>query len=179
MNPESVLRSPLPTAELTAGCPVLDRVLGGGVPCSSVTEIFSESGCGKTQLCLQLLLSVQLPSSLDGLSASSLYLHSELPFLLCHIRQISHSFQYSHPQIFSSHNPCDGILGQPINSADHLFDLLLKTDFAIAKLKTQFAIKLIVIDSIAALFRSEFDNNPSDLKRRSDLCEFKAVFVEE
>ncbi|GFS36103.1 homolog of X-ray repair cross complementing 3 [Actinidia rufa] len=135
MNPESLLRSPLPTAKLTAGCPVLDRVLGVVVPCSSVTEIFSESGCGKTQLCLQLLLSVQLPSSLGSLSASSLYLHSEAP----------------------------------INSADHLFDVLLKTDFALANPKTQFPIKLIVIDSIAALFRSEFDNNPSDLKRRSDL----------
>ncbi|GFY80688.1 homolog of X-ray repair cross complementing 3 [Actinidia rufa] len=55
MNPESLLRSPLPTSKLTAGCPVLDRLLGGGVPCSSVTELVSESGCGKTQLCLQLL----------------------------------------------------------------------------------------------------------------------------
>ncbi|PSS36213.1 DNA repair protein [Actinidia chinensis var. chinensis] len=169
MNPESLLRSPLPTPKLTAGCPVLDRLLGGGVPCSSVTELVSESSCGKTQLCLQLLLSAQLPSSLGGLSASSLYLHSELPFPLRRLRQLSHSFQSSHPQIFSSHNPCDGILVQPINSADHLFDVLLKTDFALANPKTRFPIKLIVIDSIAALFRSEFDNNPSDLKRRSDL----------
>lgn len=35
--------------------------------------------------------------------------------------------------------------------------------------KTQFPIRLIVIDSVAALFRSEFENNPSDLKRRSSL----------
>ncbi|GMH16641.1 hypothetical protein Nepgr_018482 [Nepenthes gracilis] len=32
---------------------------------------------------------------------------------------------------------------------------------------TRWPIKLIVIDSIAALFRSDYENTPSDLKRRS------------
>lgn len=39
----------------------------------------------------------------------------------------------------------------------------------LAEPKTQLPIKLIVIDSMAALFRSEFDNTPFDLKRRSSL----------
>lgn len=39
----------------------------------------------------------------------------------------------------------------------------------LAEPKTQLPIKLILIDSIAALFRSEFDNTPFDLKRRSSL----------
>lgn len=35
--------------------------------------------------------------------------------------------------------------------------------------KTQLPVRLIVIDSIAALFRSEFENTPIELKRRSSL----------
>jgi DNA-repair protein XRCC3 len=39
----------------------------------------------------------------------------------------------------------------------------------LSDLKTQLPVKLIVIDSIAALFRSEFENTPAELKRRSSL----------
>ncbi|KAJ4907795.1 DNA repair protein XRCC3-like protein [Raphanus sativus] len=38
--------------------------------------------------------------------------------------------------------------------------------------KTRLPLKLIVLDSVAALFRSEFDNTPSDLRKRAS-CFFK------
>lgn len=44
-----------------------------------------------------------------------------------------------------------------------------KTDTFISNSRTQLPIRVIVIDSIAALFRSEFDNTPVELKRRSSL----------
>ncbi|KAF7147872.1 hypothetical protein RHSIM_Rhsim03G0264200 [Rhododendron simsii] len=161
MNPESLLHPLLlPTQKLTLGCPILDRFLRGGLPCNSVTELVSESGCGKTQLSLQLLLSAQLSFSL---AASSLYIHSEFPFPLRRLRQLSLSFP-------TLHNPLDQIFIRPVHSADQLFDLLLQLDVSLSnQIKTQLPIKLVVIDSIAALFRSEFDNTPSDLKRRSSL----------
>ncbi|KAG5559654.1 hypothetical protein RHGRI_009248 [Rhododendron griersonianum] len=161
MNPESLLHPLLlPTQKLTLGCPILDRFLRGGLPCKSVTELVSESGCGKTQLSLQLLLSAQLSFSL---AASSLYIHSEFPFPLRRLRQLSLSFP-------TLHNPLDRIFIRPVHSADQLFDLLLQLDVSLSnQIKTQLPIKLVVIDSIAALFRSEFDNTPSDLKRRSSL----------
>ncbi|CAN1761511.1 DNA repair protein XRCC3 homolog [Linum perenne] len=86
----------------------MDRCLGGGIPCQSITEIVAESGSGKTQLCLQFVLLPQLPPSLDSLSDSSIYLHSKFP---------------------SPHPP-------PPHTRE-----------------------IIVIDLIAALFRSEFDSN--------------------
>ncbi|CAN1308758.1 DNA repair protein XRCC3 homolog [Linum perenne] len=58
----------------------MDSCLGGGIPCQSITEIIAESGSGKMQLCLQFVLLPQLPPSLDSLSDSSIYLHSEFPF---------------------------------------------------------------------------------------------------
>ncbi|KAK2993477.1 hypothetical protein RJ640_015161 [Escallonia rubra] len=173
MRPENLLELGATTQKLTLGCPILDRHLGGGIPCSSITELFSESGCGKTQLCLQLLLSAQLPASAGGLSAASLYLHSEFPFPSRRLNQLSHSFS-------GSHDPSDNIFVQPLHSAHELFDVLLKLNPLLTNPPSYLPVKLIVIDSIAALFRSEYDNNPADLKRRSSLffkisCKLKTL----
>lgn len=54
---------------LSTGCNLLDEVLGGGFPLRGISEIAGESGCGKSQLCLQLCLSVQYPKSIGGLNA--------------------------------------------------------------------------------------------------------------
>lgn len=164
MKPEDLLQPlPIRAPKCSIGCPVLDRFLAGGIPCNSITEIVAESGCGKTQISLQLLLSAQYPTSAGGLSASSLYLHSEFPFPFRRLHQLS----LAHSVL---ENPLDNIFVCPLKDADDLLDLLPRIDSLLAKPpRALFPIKLIVIDSIAALFRSEFDNNPSDLKRRSSL----------
>lgn len=51
------------------GCPLLDELLRGGLPGGGVVELSGESGAGKTQLALQLCLSVQLPAQHGGLGA--------------------------------------------------------------------------------------------------------------
>ncbi|XP_004243278.1 DNA repair protein XRCC3 homolog [Solanum lycopersicum] len=165
MKPEDLLQrlSPTHTQKCTVGCLVLDRLLGGGIPCNSITELVAESGCGKTQISLQLLLSAQLPTSLGGLSGSSIYLYSESPFPVRRLHQLSSSFP-------TLHNPLGKILTHPLHSAHHLFDVLSQLDSLLSsRLDSPSQIKLIVIDSIAALFRFEFENNPRDLKQRSGL----------
>ncbi len=52
-------------------------LLHGGIPGGSVTELVGESTVGKTQLCLQLLLTAQLPESAGGLGGRSMYIHTE------------------------------------------------------------------------------------------------------
>ncbi|CAA2995531.1 DNA repair XRCC3 homolog [Olea europaea subsp. europaea] len=162
MKPEDLLRHPLPnqTPKLTLNCPLLDRLLRGGIPCGTITEIAAESGVGKTQFSLQLLLAAQLPAARGGLSASSLCLHSEFPFPFRRLHQLSLFYQSHIPN-----NPLDHIFIQPLHSPDHLLDLLSRLDYIVSQLN----IRLIVIDSVAALFRSEFDNTPLELKRRSSL----------
>ncbi|KAL2465770.1 DNA repair protein XRCC3-like protein [Abeliophyllum distichum] len=161
MKPEDLLH-PLPTEtpKLTLNCPLLDRLLRGGIPCGTITEIAAESGIGKTQISLQLLLAAQLPTSCGGLSASSLCLHSEFPFPFRRLHQLSLFYQSHIPN-----NALDRIFIQPLHSPDHLLDLLPRLDSIVSQLN----IRLIVIDSIAALFRSEFDNTPLELKRRSSM----------
>ncbi|KAF9965870.1 DNA repair protein xrcc3 [Mortierella alpina] len=66
---------------LTLGDPVLDAALGGsGIMTHAITEIAGESAVGKTQMCLQLCLTVQLPAHLGGLDGSAVWLSSEGKF---------------------------------------------------------------------------------------------------
>uniref|UniRef100_A0A453NY74 RecA family profile 1 domain-containing protein n=3 Tax=Aegilops tauschii TaxID=37682 RepID=A0A453NY74_AEGTS len=50
-RPENLLLllAPPRAAKLSLGCPLLDRLLSGGLPAASVTEIAGESAAGKTQ----------------------------------------------------------------------------------------------------------------------------------
>jgi hypothetical protein len=44
--------------DLTLRCPVVDRLLGGGLLMQGITEVSGESATGKTQFALQALLQV-------------------------------------------------------------------------------------------------------------------------
>lgn len=52
---------------LSLGCQILDGFLRGGILSEGITEITGESSSGKTQICLQLCLSVQLLQDHGGL----------------------------------------------------------------------------------------------------------------
>ena len=56
---------------LSVGCPLLDNFLHGGILSSGITEITGESATGKTQLCMQLCLTVQLPTEKGGLGGGN------------------------------------------------------------------------------------------------------------
>ncbi|GLU20908.1 hypothetical protein SLE2022_370840 [Rubroshorea leprosula] len=167
MTPQNLLENLSTIQKCSTGCPILDRCLGGGIPCNSVTEVVAESGSGKTQICLQLALHAQLPVSSGGLAASSLYLYTEFPFPFRRLHQLSVAFRSSNCR--SDETPCDNIFVQSVHSAGELLDIMSKTESFIENSRTRLPVRVIVIDSIAALFRSEFDNTPVELKRRSSL----------
>ena len=48
---------------------ILVNLYAGGILCRGITEIAGESASGKTQLCMQLCLTVQLAESMNGLDA--------------------------------------------------------------------------------------------------------------
>ena len=86
---------------LTRGCA---SILRGGLPSGSLTELAGESTVGKTQLCLQLLLTAQLPLSDGGLAGRSLYIHTEGKPQLGRLAAIAAArFQ-------QLHSPCDNVL---------------------------------------------------------------------
>ncbi|PKA49457.1 DNA repair protein XRCC3 like [Apostasia shenzhenica] len=147
----------LPVEKLTLGCPVLDRLLAGGVPCGSVTELAGEASTGKTQLCLQLLLSAAAPRSSGGLSAASLFISSEPPFPVRRLRILSFSLAGGEDDDLLDH-----ILVGSALSADELLSLLRRADalLSLSQPPSGRPIRLLVLDSVAAIFRTDADDVP-------------------
>ncbi|XP_044142358.1 DNA repair protein RAD51 homolog 3-like isoform X3 [Bufo gargarizans] len=69
-------------ASIITFCSALDEVLGGGVPLAKVTEICGPPGVGKTQLCMQLAVDVQIPECFGGVDGETVYIDTENGFLV-------------------------------------------------------------------------------------------------
>ena len=66
--------------KLTTGCSSLDNLLDGGIETQSLTEFYGEFGSGKSQLCHQLCVTVQLEEAQGGLGGNALYIDTEATF---------------------------------------------------------------------------------------------------
>ncbi|KAI9661392.1 MAG: hypothetical protein M1831_003125 [Alyxoria varia] len=135
----------------------LDEAIGGGFPVGYVTEITGESGAGKTQLLLSLLLSVQMAPSKGGISKFAVYISTEAPLPTSRLFQIL----TTHPRFIS--NADDETTKRPSLSNIHTLRTPdLESQEHILRYQLPIAIKrynvgLVVIDSITANFRAEFE----------------------
>lgn len=64
-------------ARISTGSKELDRLLGGGVEVGSVTELFGENRCGKTQICATLVVTTQLDAAHGGAAGKVIYIDTE------------------------------------------------------------------------------------------------------
>ncbi|KAF9994993.1 DNA repair protein xrcc3 [Entomortierella chlamydospora] len=84
---------------LSLGDPILDTALGGsGFMTRGITEIAGESAVGKTQLCLQLCLTVQLPHCMGGLDGSAVWLSTEGKFPYGRLESMINHFVSKHKE---------------------------------------------------------------------------------
>lgn len=58
----------------------VDKLLGGGLARSEVTEIVGLPGVGKTQLCMQLCVDARLPVAFGGVAGESVFIDTEGSF---------------------------------------------------------------------------------------------------
>ncbi|XP_064208421.1 DNA repair protein RAD51 homolog 3 isoform X2 [Anguilla rostrata] len=63
-------------------CSDLDCMLGGGVPVGKTMEVCGAPGVGKTQLCMQLAVDVQIPVCFGGLGGQVAYIDTEGSFFV-------------------------------------------------------------------------------------------------
>ncbi|XP_044024577.1 DNA repair protein XRCC3 [Siniperca chuatsi] len=142
---------------LSVGCPVLDELLRGGLPVGGVTELSGESGAGKTQLALQLCLSVQYPTQHGGLNSGAVYICTEDSFPIRRLQQLireqSRLRSDVPPSLTSSLQFSDGVY---IEHAADLDSLQVCLSRRVPLLLARGLVRLLVVDSVAALFRSEF-----------------------
>lgn len=150
--------------------PELDAALGGGIPTGCVTEITGESGAGKTQLLLSLLLAVQLAPP-HGLGRKAMYIPTEAALSTTRVSQIL----ASNPLLASaSPTPSlDSILSLEtlgdLESQDHILTYQVPIEAA------RRGVGLIILDSVAANFRAEFD--PASAARTNGLAARSANLV--
>lgn len=55
-----------PCYHIPTGCLELDRLLNSGIATQSVTEIYGCSGCGKTQMAIEIMLNALFSKEFDG-----------------------------------------------------------------------------------------------------------------
>ncbi|XP_078430250.1 DNA repair (Rad51) family protein isoform X3 [Wolffia australiana] len=137
----------------------LDDALCGGIPFGSLTEVVGPAGVGKTQFCLKLSLLAALPSSFGGLDGRVIYVDTEAKFSPQRIIEIGIN---SFPQIANAVGVLKEIAGRievmRPSSLDEFMESLRK--IRVQLLRRQ--VKLLVIDSVAALFSGE--NNDKEIR---------------
>ncbi|KAJ1905676.1 DNA repair protein xrcc3 [Tieghemiomyces parasiticus] len=176
---------------LTTGDTALDRVLEGGIPAWGLTEIAGTSASGKTQLCLQLSLTAQLPIALGGLDGEVVYFSTEDAFPSRRLAELADIFTQRYAQQLGSIEQPDGPTKEEVHGkqqqqqwqatwnprdhvwTDHIFlshlpDLDTQDHILTYQLPVLLArgrVKLVVIDSIAANIRAEEFNAQEQMRR--------------
>uniref|UniRef100_A0A8D3DA60 DNA repair protein n=1 Tax=Scophthalmus maximus TaxID=52904 RepID=A0A8D3DA60_SCOMX len=160
---------------LTVGCPVLDELLRGGLPAGGVTELSGESGAGKTQLALQLCLCVQYPVQYGGLNAGAVYISTEDSFPIRRLQQLIREQSCLRSDVpaalISSLQFTDHVYVEHAADVDALQVCLSRR---VPLLLTRGLVRLVVVDSVAALFRSEFQADDW-LERNKQLLTFSSA----
>jgi DNA repair protein RadA len=131
---------------LTTGSKALDNIIAGGLETQTITEFYGEYGSGKSQICHQLCVNVQLPPERGGLMGGVLYVDTENTFHLERIVQMAKHLGLDPEQVVKN------IIYAEAYTSDHQMFLLENADTIIKENN----IKLIIIDSLTAHFRSEY-----------------------
>ncbi|KAF6744255.1 P-loop containing nucleoside triphosphate hydrolase protein [Ephemerocybe angulata] len=138
----------------TTGDSVLDKALGGGIRTCMVLEIAGESSAGKTQLGLQLALTVQLPRSLGGLSGTAVYLCTHGTLLTTRLQQLARSHPVISQARFVGLQHISTLPTQTLLMLEHVLENILPP-FIKEKASSPNPVKLVVIDAIAELFHAD------------------------
>lgn len=136
-------------SRISFGCPALDKCSRGGVVTRGITEICGESGAGKTQILLNLSLTVQLSKKNGGLGRGTAFICTEGAFPSKRLYQLAEEFSKKFPD--ENINYLSNIYIEHVIESD---DLLKCVHERLLKLMESSTIGLIIIDSVAAVFRT-------------------------
>ncbi len=159
---EELLRERIKVQRLRTGSRALDELIGGGIETQTVTEFFGEYGTGKSQLCHQLSVNVQLPLDKGGLAGGALYIDTEHTFSPERVCQIAAHVGLNPDQATKN------IVYAEAYSSDHQMLLLEKCD----KVIEENNVRLIVVDSLTAHFRSEYLGREMLAERQRKLSKY-------
>ncbi|KAJ0495903.1 putative ATP diphosphatase [Helianthus annuus] len=131
---------------ITTGSQALDELLGGGIETLQITEAFGEFRSGKTQLAHTLCVTTQLPTSMKGGNGKVAYIDTEGTFRPDRIVPIAERFGMDAGAVL------DNIIYARAYTYEHQYNLLL----GLAAKMSEEPFRLLIVDSVIALFRVDF-----------------------
>ncbi|EPX72127.1 RecA family ATPase Dmc1 [Schizosaccharomyces octosporus yFS286] len=145
---------------ISTGSEALNGILGGGIQSMSITEVFGEFRCGKTQMSHTLCVAAQLPRDMGGAEGKVAFIDTEGTFRPDRIKAIAERYGLDPDQTMENI-----IVSRAYNSEQQM-------DY-ITKLATIFAedgqYRLLIVDSIMALFRVDYSGRGELSERQQKL----------
>lgn len=145
----------------------LDGILGGGIWTQEITELAGGFGSGKTQLCFQLCINVQLPKEEGGLDGNAFFIDTERTFSP---RRIVEMASYRELDVENILNNI--YIGSALNT-NHLFSIVEQLNDTIPEKN----IKLLVVDSFASHFRSEYIGKGRLVERQQRIMQIAGQLI--
>ena len=144
---------------ITTGAKALDELIGGGVETQAITEFYGKFGSGKTQVCHQLAVNVQLPYDKGGLDGAALYIDTENTF------RPERAIQMAKAVGLDPEKALEKIYVARAYNSDHQMVLAEKARDIIQEKN----IKLVIVDSLTAHFRAEYVGRGALAERQQKL----------
>jgi DNA repair protein RadA len=134
--------------KITTMSEAFNELLGGGMETGCITECYGAYGSGKTALAHQVAVSSQLPKNEGGTGGMVVWIDTEGTFRPERIKQISEEMGLDYKKILGNIRTVRAF------NSDHQMLLTEKVEDLI--IKEKLPIKLVIVDSLMAHFRSEF-----------------------
>ncbi|MFW9822407.1 MAG: DNA repair and recombination protein RadA [Candidatus Thorarchaeota archaeon] len=131
---------------ITTGSSELNKILGGGFQTGKLTEVYGPFKSGKTALAHTISVTCQLSPKEGGLDSSVAYIDTENTFSKEKIKRITKRFGLNPKETLSR------IYHARIYSSDHQAQMIQKAE---TLCKTR-GVRLIIVDSLMALMRTEY-----------------------
>ena len=148
---DKILGRRLEIGKLTTGSTSFDDLLGGGLETQALTEFYGEFGSGKTQIAHQLAVNVQLPPENGGLNGSVVIIDTENTFRPERIKDMAEGASLDPDEILKNIH-----VARAYNS-NHQILLVDKAErLAEELIDTEKPVRLLIVDSATAHFRSEY-----------------------
>jgi len=148
--------------KITTGSKELDDLLGGGVETQAITELFGKFGTGKTQICHQLAVNVQLPEDKGGMEKTAVYIDTENTFRPERIIQMAQAYGLEPEKIL------ENIAVARAYNSDHQVLLAEKCEQMVEEKN----VGLIVVDSLTSHFRSDYQGREKLPDRQQKLNKY-------
>ncbi|CAF0975146.1 unnamed protein product [Rotaria sp. Silwood1] len=153
--------------QLTTGSRELDKQLQGGFETGSITELYGEYRCGKTQLCHQVAVTCQLPIDMGGGEGKAIYIDTEGSFRPERLLAIAERYGLSGQDVL------DNIAYARAYNTDHQIQLLYMATAMMCE--SRYAV--LIVDSATSLFRTDYSGRGELAARQMQLAKFMRMLL--